>query len=695
MRHLTSARSGHHGNDLLKHLWILVVAWMGLGDLDTALVLGDVYLDATRFPWPATNAAPPDVMTLRRFEWIPAFAPPKVVSAQFPRDNPVFSVEHLLMADTHLWAALRPRAATNLSAKHGRLWSYTDTRGLLEPVRGPLEAHNVNALAVHKRSLWMALNGGLAALDSETRQVTPFGPSQGLTSTDLAGVGVIDQTVLALGRYGMLWGLPPGASNFVRASGSAPSENPRSPTPWLAFTTSGEWMAAISSNSVVVRHYRGQQWLTMQAELSHGSSRLGSPILSCITGDGEGGFWIGSDAGLHWINPESSVVENRFAPASVSISGGLGMRVAPGFQPSAAAYEMARQRVMGQIRDRMRERARYARASVGLKEPINPTLPTSRMPGGVTSLFHEGNWLWVACSDGLQHQRQRILLMHQPSRRWVGWFSVGAPVRTMAADARRLWLGLDVSLAHKLSPLLAVDRFPLISVPQTRWVKDAISEEELGNKLGSLPAKERAVMAFMGGDPKKVVELLAPSGEPTEDTDAESLFLLAFAHDPAGLNQPKQLDHYLELLRQRHPSSLFAELAGAVRSARPMPAMEIIPAKEPEPVATSPTTPNPTPVALTTNAPASVSAATNGVASAQQAKEPTPSTLSPETQMRVQFVLRKRDLNKDGSLNPVEFRLWLGPNANFKAADRNQDGKVDEVEIGWVLDQEKAAPQAE
>ena len=118
-------------------------------------------------------------------------------------------------------------------------------------------------------------------------------------------------------------------------------------------------------------------------------------------------------------------------------------------------------------------------------------------------------------------------------------------------------------------PLFAVDRLALVAVPQASWVKDAIGIEELAERLAALPPKERATLAFFGSDPERVVELLAPSGDAAPDADAETLFLLAFAHDAVGLNDPETLDHYVNRLRLEHPESPFAELAGAVRSARP------------------------------------------------------------------------------------------------------------------------------
>ncbi|HAB19901.1 MAG TPA: hypothetical protein DCE44_26150 [Verrucomicrobiales bacterium] len=616
-------------------------------------------------PSAATNAAPPDALALRRFEWIAPFPTPRVIAAKFPRENPVVSVEKLLVANSQVWAALRPRRATNLPSGWGRLWSYSDQQGSLEPVRGALEMHSVNAMAADARRLWLALDGGLASLDFSSHIVDAYGPAQGFASTNLAGVGLVEGTVVAMGRFGMIWGLLPGTTNFIRANNAAPTENPRLPSPWSWFATSGDWLAGVAPTGVAVRNWRSQEWISMRDEFANGSPSLDPPVFNCVTGDGEGGFWLGSNLGLHWINPASSVVENRFITLPITVPGGLGLAVAQGFQPTAAAYEIARQRVMNGVRERMSDRARYARANVNRKEPIDPAWPTSRIPGGVTALCRDGPMLWVATKDGANVSRARVLLMHQATRRWVGWFSVGAPVLTMAADAKRLWLGLDSSRSPGLSPLLVVDRPPLLAVPQTQWTKDTISAEELGTKLANLPVKERAVLAFFDHDPEKVVELLAPDGEASDDADAETLFLLAFAYDLIGLNQPDRLDHFIGLLRERHPDSLFAELVGNVRSARAAPALDLDEGSKKEAEIVAPTPP---PESDSTPAPSVSETVPNDNKSA-----------------RAEAVLAKRDLNRDGQLNVIEFRLWLGSKADFPKADTSKDGQVDAAEILQLL----------
>lgn len=654
-----------------------------------------------------TDEVPRDSLVVRRLEWIPQLRP-RLIPALLPTLYSVVAVEDLVAARGSVWASVRSWGDTNLAPGRGRLWSYVDNLGRFEPVRGPVEPHAVNALMADSRRLWLGLDGGVASIDFETGVTQPYGPAQGFVTSEVAGFAESEGTVATLGRFGTLWFLPPGAQTFARASESASSEDPREPKPWLDFTSSKEWMGTVSESLASFRHRQAQHWIPFSSEFANGNPRTDRLRLRCIEGDGAGGFWLGSDAGLHWLHPADNIVENRFAPVQVLVSGGLGTPVTPGFRPTKAAQAAARQRVLGQIRDRMRDRASRARENLSLKYRVDPVTPSSRLPGGVTALLRDGPWLWVGTLDGTITNRGRVLLMHHPTRRWVGWFPVGGPVVSMAAEPGRLWMGLDVAGSRGVSALLVADRTPLVSMPQDRWVRDAILPEELGEKLAMMPVRERAVLAFFAGQSDRVVDLLAPGHQVPDDLDAEGLFLLAFAHDLIGLNQPERLDEYLDLLRTRHPASVFAELAGGIRSARtaervesesaaetsdaPAPAGELPPVAPADPrrsAAASPTVETAVPVPVPAPPPASPSPA--------GAAAPVPAslgTLTDPERLRVAAVVRKRDLNRDGKLNLIEVRLWLGPAVDWPSIDVDGSGDLGPSEILNVIVREDAKAEA-
>jgi hypothetical protein len=590
-------------------------------------------------PAKSTNVPPADAFALRPLEWIRQFPAPRLLPAWFPRDVPVRSVEHLAFAGPRLWLAVRPRAETNLAAGSGRLWAFSPEVNRLEVFPGAITNETVTGLVGQGGQIWLAVDGGVATIDATALTIRGFGQPQGLVATNFVGLELLDGGLATLSRNGGLFTLSATATNFSRATGPVPAPNRTAAESWNIFAASKHWVLAGAGTNLVLRNTLGPQWLPGAAELDRGSPRLSPPRVQCAEGDGEGGFWIGTDAGLHWLDSETGQMENRFAPLPLKVPGGMGVKAAPGFQLTAAAYRQAQDRVMNGVRERMRDRARRARAVSEGRSLANWVQPTSRLPGPVTALLRDQTWLWVACADFNGPQRSRILLYHRPSRRWVGWFPLGLPVRSLAADSRNLWVGMEDAAGGGVPVLVAVDKLPLISQPQGRWTRETISPEELGQRLAALGAKERAVYAFFAGDPAKVVELLAPDGTPAPGADAESLFLLAFAHDSLGLNQPDRMDGFLSRLRSAYPDSLFTELTAQVRPRLAAPAPP--PAEEPK---------------------------------------------EPET---AEAVMERRDLNGDGKLNAVELRLWLGAEAPVAPADSNGDGVWDRTELAAWLAQRK------
>lgn len=612
---------------------------------------------ATVHPAPSstTNSLKPpsDAFVLRRWEMIPPAAPPRVISAQFPITTPMLSIESMAWCDNRLWLAARPRTVPQVPTTVAKLWVYNPENNRLEAVPGLIEKNEVHGMMAGTRRLWLSLEGGAGALDTQSLAVEPFAASQGLTANHLAGFGEGDGAIFAFGRSGATFRLGATGTNFLRSSGLVFPGSTGGPEPWERAGASRQWLLATSAYEVATRHVDAPQWTLLQDELSRSSPRLERPRLLSVESDGEGGFWLGSDAGLHWVHPEDGAVENRFMPGGVIVPGGFGVALSAWHKPTATALEAARQRVMNGIRDRMRLRARFARLSTESHTVQSPIVPTSRIMGGVTALLRDKNLLWIAETDGRNTNQSRLVLYQPTSRKWVGWFSVPYPVRCMAANDRVLYLGLEVPNAPRISALVAVEKFPLTAIPSSRWIDDGVPTTEIEHRVMGIPPRERNVFWFFSGQPQRVVDALAPDGKTSEDIDAESLFLLTFAHDVAGLDQPDKFATYAALLQEKHPTSVYAELTRGLgpssREPRTQVNRKILVPAEAKPVMEDPVPdPNATP---------------------SDAAE----------------VLARRDLDGDGRLNPVEFRLWKGDNADFKGADVNHDGFLDTGELEMVL----------
>jgi hypothetical protein len=330
-------------------------------------------------------------------------------------------------------------------------------------------------------------------------------------------------------------------------------------------------------------------------------------------------------------------------------------------------------------------------------------------------------FLWVATADPVFPMRSRILLFHPASQKWVGWFALGFPITTLAVDDRYLWVGADTQFA-RATPLYAVEKSVLLSIPSTRWSPDTLDAEDVRMKVATLPLSERTVFAFFSGDYANVLRWT--EGDSLTD---EQWFLRALSFDPIGLNQSDQLALNLRRLIIRHPDSIFTGLATALlertRSTAPSagtpttPTPTPAPIPSPSPIQTPPPplnlappasiepppvpVPVPAPVASVTAPPASapapplttapVVASPNPSNSASPASAPRPTQPSrtntpPIPSNRVpgnpaSLALQRRDLNRDGKINLVEWRLWQGPKADLRDWDQNGDQELDRQEF--------------
>ena len=595
--------------------------------------------------WAGPTNDVPDVFPLRPIELLPAPTAVPIVPLTFPLGWPVQSVDQVAVEGGRVWIAARRWGMTNSGAK---LWAFSVAQNRVDPVRGQVEQHEIRGMAASAEGLWLGLDGGAAVIHPRTLMVEAFGAQNGMTTASPIGFAPAGRRWFAMSDAGVLFGLKPDGRNWARLPG-VPTTNPRKVERFKSLVGSGDWLATWSDEVFAVRHQGAPEWALATESQVRVPGLTEAPEWRCAAGDGDGAFWLGSQLGLHFLVAETGSMEHRIPPTRVVVPGGLGVVVPPGFQPSKVAYDGARLRQAEGIRERMKQRARRVRAAVGGRV-YDTVTPTTRLPGPVRAVVRDGSMVWVAVEDPVFPTRTRILLWHGASRKWVGHFSVVLPVKTMAVDESRLWLGNDLSRVPGGAPVLVVDKRLLMNVPPVRWVPDEITAAELGERLAGLPLAERAVLAFFAGDAGKVVELLE-SAAPT----AEGLFLLAFAHDSAGLNQPERREAYLDRLLAEFPDSPHAE---AVRSLRPKPA--------------APTAAVPPGVVAPAPVPVPESAA------------PVVAPSDPAAQI-LKNLFRRRDTNGDGKIDVEEFRAWRGPDAHIQSVDRDGDGVVGLEEFDAIL----------
>ena len=656
---------------------------------------------------------PRDVFALRPLDWIPTVPQVRVVPVSFPDNKPMGYVHALASTGERLWISAHPFGDTNLPPTAGRLWTFLPGDNRIDPATGVLAVHAVSGLQARGKQLWLMIDGGLARMDAASFAVDPFGSAQGITSPQPPAVAETRRGFFALGDHGTLFKLSPDERTFFRLDATPPTPDTRDTSAWRFLSGSGEWLLAATDRRVAVRHADAPQWNTLPTALKPRSPELDPIRIFAACPDAEGGFWIGSDAGLGFIHAETGTSQFRERAGTVAVPGGLGIPIAAGMQPTAAAVDSARERVIDGIRERMKLRARLARASREAGRPIDAVTPGSRIPSGVRALTMDHGFLWVATADPVFPMRSRILLFHPGSQKWVGWFAFGFPVTALAVDDRYLWIGADTQFA-RATPLYAVEKSALLSIPSNRWSPDSLDTEDLRMKLSALPTTERTVFAFFSGDYSSVLRWT--EGESVTD---EQCFLRALSFDPIGLNQPDQLALNLRRLIIRHPDSVFTGLASTLLERTGSTAL---PHNEPTPPALPPSASpgtNPLPAAKSvTEASAKPSTETSTLLPAPSdsgtvparpiaaqipatvpAASPTgtvsmPLPVAPAARSNglpvsvargvanpAALVLQRRDLNRDGKINLVELRLWLGPKAELREWDQNGDRELDRQEF--------------
>jgi hypothetical protein len=670
----------------------------------------------------SANRVPKDVFVLRPLDWIPTVPQVRVIPVAFPATKPMGYIHALASTGERLWMSAHPFSDTNLPPTAGRLWTFLPGDNRIDPATGILEVHAVSGLQTQGKHLWLRIDGGLARMDATSFAVDPFGSAQGIPGPQPPAVAETSRGFFALGDSGALFRLSPDEKNFVRIDANPPTPDTRDTSAWAFLSGSGEWLMAATDRRVAIRHADAQRWNSLPTALRPRSPELDPVRIFGACPDSEGGFWIACDAGLGFIHGANGTSRLRERVGTVTVSGGLGIAIAPGLQPTAAAIEAARERVADGIRERMKLRARLARATRETGQPVDAVTPLSRIPGGVRALAMDRGFLWVATTDPVFPMRSRILLFHPGSQKWVGGFPFAFPVTALTADDRYLWVGADTQFA-RATPLYAVEKSSLLSIPASRWSPDTLDADDIRMKLAVLPTPERTVFAFFSGDYASVLRWT--EGDSLTD---EQWFLRAMCFDPIGLNQPDPFALNLRRLVIRHPDSVFTRLAtalleraGSTRPTEGMPVPSSAPASS-SPSATEPalTPTDPVPPTLSTPGTASPTnevsptapplstpqpirpvsvqtpnaAAIQGQTQSQPAGSPiTPTstatslpgsrpekTPSMETNAAA-IMLKRRDLNRDGKLNLVELRLWLGPTAELGDWDRNGDRELDREEF--------------
>ena len=436
----------------------------------------------------------------------------------------------------HLQSELQP-----VMASHVRLWKMDVQHRTLEPVAGPLSTNDINCLAVHGDTLWLALNdAGIAALNPESGELHRFQFSAGLKSTNQFAITETAKGVVAIGGMSDLNYLPDGTDTW-RALTPPPQ----------TFSYGGEirriaGMAdslLLFNSRLLLCHPDAGTWATVSDKPA--MDGLGHVI--SITGSHHDSFWMVTSSGLNSINASGEIVGSLWVPMSPTINNtppaGLPAELRSRFLRSAQAQSKA-------IREKLILRRHVLDAAHGGGHTPNPFVPHSRITGaiwGVTPDDANEEGLWVASGSS-------VLLYHPDSREFAGGFSIygfGGATALVSGD-RRMWIafhrGADVYVQ-------GFDTAPIISRPRAQWVPSDVSEQELDRYLASLNADERRTYDFFAGDDLAVIQSVDAN---QDDLDAQSLFIAAVATRETG--RTNEAERFVAKLKDQFPDGPFTQV---------------------------------------------------------------------------------------------------------------------------------------
>ena len=284
-------------------------------------------------------------------------------------------------------------------------------------------------------------------------------------------------------------------------------------------------------------------------------------------------FWLGSRVGFHRFNAKTRTARNWFVTPTIKVTNPLGpvLREPDALTRSVKTMEAlvaTNLFAVTQRRTLYHQRRALRQAQGGATNALvhNPVDPTSRLPGPVTALCLDGDYLWLGCAipGGAS-----LSLYHLPTDRWVGQLQlVQATINAIAVSDSTIWVGLAVPARlgvpiHPVS-MVQVDKRPWLQRSPEHGYPDAIDPKEVTSAVVRWSARQRTLYAFFKGHYAEVVQALGELD--TETADLEALYMAGLAHDRFGLNQPDQQRRYLQAIIERDPNG---PIAAVVRNILP------------------------------------------------------------------------------------------------------------------------------
>ena len=450
--------------------------------------------DATRAAAVAAEAMLPKLAAV---DLLPPRLKPGFKHVLFPDKLPVDGVVALKSDEGVLWVSTRSGAMTwrnpaweYLTSSHtnAAVWRLPAGNNAPEMISSKLGQHSkVTSFCAQPGRLWMTLEqDGVFGFAPATLQNTRYGDKQGVLSRQMFASAQVG------GRLYFGGGEPNnGKLNYVELPGLL----------WKS-----QDLGSVGNSQILLLQSLGHQllvndllldienggWRSMHDELLQEypyrrTDPMSPPEFAVLAATADSKtMWLGTTLGLLSYNPDTREKHSWF-----SRPGGYLVNVKSGEAVTSA--------------------------------------PKSRLPGAVTALMDDGNFLWVAITtrfdpalSGNGHEgqwingcyvltlrpgcfgiasqwggwrnmyaineRDYVLLLHKPTGKWVGYFPVTSRVTSLAVSAEKLWIGLEdtgyVEGGEQFapSPLIEVQKASLLSIPPNQWVSDDITAAELTSR---------------------------------------------------------------------------------------------------------------------------------------------------------------------------------------------------------------------
>lgn len=460
--------------------------------------------DATRAQAVAAEALRPRLVSVNL---LPPKLSPNLRSIIFS-SREANGVVALKIGSGPLWVS----TSSQTNAAFWRLTPDSATPELLSPKIGK---HSIiTSFCEQNGKLWMTFDqGGVGCMNSTNLESVFYGDKEGVLSRQMFASALVDNKLFFGG------GEPTsGKLNYVELPGLI----------WKSQALEGNEQIKLLqpfghyllvNNSIL--DLASGSWQPVERPSSGknagllGTKPLEFNVLSAI-GNSQA-LWLGTTHGLVLCNPDNSIAQH-WDP----LPGGYLVDASGSAKTVALKYRRA-------------EKNNYV-VDTNMTAPT-ATAPTSRLPGAVTALADDGDFLWIASTtrfdpslsgnstEGrwvngyyvltlnpgidsgnsikqgnwrntyIKNERNYVLLFHKPTGKWVGYFPVTSGVTGLTVSHEKLWIGLEDTgyiqcgehswqdqEVFAPSPLLEVQKLPLESIAADKWVSDTISADELKSR---------------------------------------------------------------------------------------------------------------------------------------------------------------------------------------------------------------------